>query len=172
MPISAARNLLQGLIASAICLCFGLKSPTCAYHPNKNYLKPISSSHISSSNGKALPAPEQKATDLMPGMQAFYNLSYVSLPYIPKSTDSAHMLDLYLPTKEAREDKPLRVIVWIHGGGWKSGSKDLKPFLPLVLNGFAVASINYRLSPKTVFPGQIYDCKAAIRCLRAHGHEY
>jgi acetyl esterase/lipase len=167
MPVCASRILLQGLIASAISLGFGLKSPTCASDQISTNPKPSSSSHISSSNGKSLPASEQKAAHFLPGMEALHNLSYV-----PKSADSAHMLDLYFPSKEARADKPLCLIVWIHGGGWKSGSKDLKPFLPLVQNGFAVASINYRLAPETQFPGQIYDCKAAIRWLRAHAREY
>jgi acetyl esterase/lipase len=81
-------------------------------------------------------------------------------------------LDLYLPDNATG---PLPLIVWIHGGGWVSGSKDLDangPQLWEVSRGYAVASIDYRLSLEAKFPAQIEDCKAAIRWLRAHAAQY
>ncbi len=90
------------------------------------------------------------------------------LPYV----DGGHQrnrLDLYLPEKaEGR----LPVVVWIHGGGWQGGSKEGCPAVPLAAKGYAVASINYRLSQHAVFPAQIEDCKAAIRWLRANAVKY
>jgi len=80
-------------------------------------------------------------------------------------------LDLYLPEKS---DRPAPLLIWIHGGGWQNGSKENA--LPLrqgwVERGYAVASINYRLSSHAVFPAQIEDCKAAIRWLRANAAKY
>ena len=78
-------------------------------------------------------------------------------------------LDLYLP---AKADHPLPVIVWIHGGGWYAGSKGGCPAVPLIAKGYAVASINYRLSQHALFPAQIEDCKASIRWLRANAKKY
>jgi acetyl esterase/lipase len=78
-------------------------------------------------------------------------------------------LDLYLPAKPT-ERRP--VVIWIHGGGWQSGSKSGTPALSMVRQGYAVASVEYRLSPEAPFPAQIYDCKAAIRWLRAHAKEH
>jgi len=79
-------------------------------------------------------------------------------------------LDLYLPGKT---DRPLPVIVWIHGGGWSAGSKDDGcPAVPFVAKGYAGASINYRLSQHALFPAQIEDCKAAVRWLRANAKKY
>jgi acetyl esterase/lipase len=80
-------------------------------------------------------------------------------------------LDLFVPEKA---DGPLPLIIWIHGGGWQNGSKDGCPPLRngYTEHGYAVASINYRLSGHAVFPAQIEDCKAAIRWLRAHAEEY
>jgi acetyl esterase/lipase len=79
------------------------------------------------------------------------------------------LLDLYLPPKgEARP--PL--LVWIHGGGWRQGSKEHCPAAPFTKDGYAVASINYRLTDVAPFPAQIEDCKAAIRWLRAHAKEH
>ncbi len=90
------------------------------------------------------------------------------LAYVPKGHERQN-LDLYLPEKA---DGPLPVVVWIHGGAWRGGSKDFCPGIFLVPKGYAVASINYRLSQHAVFPAQIEDCKAALRWLRAHASEY
>ncbi|MFG0333150.1 MAG: alpha/beta hydrolase fold domain-containing protein [Maioricimonas sp. JB049] len=82
--------------------------------------------------------------------------------------NAALRLDLYRPA--AAEQPPL--IVWIHGGAWRAGSKQRMPLGWLVKKGYAVASIDYRLSPVARFPAQIHDCKAAIRFLRAKQKEY
>lgn len=79
------------------------------------------------------------------------------------------LLDLYRP-KDAGE--PLPLIVWIHGGGWQGGDKKHFPIRGLVQDGFAVASINYRLTGTAIFPAQIHDCKGAIRFLRAHAGRF
>jgi acetyl esterase/lipase len=71
-------------------------------------------------------------------------------------------LDLCLP--DAR-NAPL--IVYVHGGAWRSGSRSSVPLRTLVAQGFAVASVDYRLSPVARFPAQIHDIKAAVRFLRA-----
>ncbi len=78
------------------------------------------------------------------------------------------LLDLYLPA--GVEQAPL--IVWVHGGAWRRGSKDSMPLGDLVSDGYAVASVDYRLSPVAKFPAQIHDCKAAIRFLRASDNQY
>jgi len=78
------------------------------------------------------------------------------------------LLDLYLPKSE----HPAPVILWVHGGGWRRGSKAHCPAVAMVPRGYAVASIDYRLSDEATFPAQIHDCKAAVRWLRAHAPEY
>ena len=77
-------------------------------------------------------------------------------------------LDLHLPRGPARA--PL--IVWVHGGAWRSGSKKGMPLGKLVEEGYAVASADYRLSTEARFPAQVHDLKAAIRFLRGHGGEW
>ena len=78
-------------------------------------------------------------------------------------------LDLYRP-----EDVSglLPVIVCVHGGHWDEGSKERCPAVTLVQDGYAVASINYRLTRTAPFPAQIEDCKAAVRWLRANASTY
>lgn len=86
------------------------------------------------------------------------------------SESSFQRLDLYLPDDEAPQSGwPL--IVFVHGGAWMMCDKsDIQVMAPLSLRsrGFAVASVNYRLSSEAQFPAQIYDVKAAIRHLRAN----
>jgi acetyl esterase/lipase len=77
------------------------------------------------------------------------------------------LLDLYLP---AAKTTPY-LIVWVHGGAWHSGSKESPP-LKFVESGYALASINYRLSVEAKFPAPIHDIKAAIRFLRANATKY
>ncbi len=77
-------------------------------------------------------------------------------------------LDLIMPPRAV---KP-KLIVWVHGGAWRGGSKSDVPIRGLVDEGFAIASVDYRLSPVARFPAQVHDIKAAIRFLRARRDEY
>jgi len=97
-----------------------------------------------------------------PAVTAHRDLAYVT------GGHERQKLDLYVPDQG---DK-LPLVVWVHGGGWESGDKSQCLTLPLTAQGFAAASIGYRLSQHAVFPAQIEDCKAAVRWLRRHAAEY
>jgi acetyl esterase/lipase len=93
---------------------------------------------------------------------------HTDLAYAPGS--GMHLLDLYVP-RGVSGAMPL--VVWVHGGGWQSGSKaDVSQAQRLVCRGYAVASIDYRLSDEAQFPAQAHDVKAAIRFLRANATTY
>src|SRR5262245_24474740 len=104
------------------------------------------------------------------------NLSYVTNGH-PRQT-----LDLYLPTPPAVRtlEKPpangyqmkLPLVIWMHGGAFFIGSKDDTVPLELLSQGYAVASIGYRLSGDAKFPAQVEDCKAAVRWLRANAARF
>ena len=73
-------------------------------------------------------------------------------------------------------DQKVPLVVYVHGGGWRSGDKagafergDSRMFFAL---GFAVASINYRLAPQFHFPAQVQDCKLAVRYLRSNADAF
>jgi acetyl esterase/lipase len=101
---------------------------------------------------------------LPPGVKVVRDTLYV------EGGHERNRLDLYLPEKT---DGPLPIVVWVHGGGWQAGNKLQRcPARPLAAKGYAVASINYRLSQHATFPAQIEDCKAAIRWLRANAAKY
>ncbi|MEW6506720.1 MAG: alpha/beta hydrolase fold domain-containing protein [Bacteroidota bacterium] len=94
--------------------------------------------------------------------------SYSNLDY-GGSGNPRQKLDIYLPQTG---NKPFPVVVWIHGGAWMSGSKSNVNGLYLLNHGFAVVSINYRLTDEAIFPAQIHDCKGAVRWLRANAQKY
>ena len=88
------------------------------------------------------------------------------------TTSAAQKLDIYLPN-EKQEKYP--VIIHIHGGAFMFGDKadkQLTPILEALKSGYAVVSINYRLSGEAKFPAQIQDVKAAIRFIRANAETY
>ena len=76
-------------------------------------------------------------------------------------------LDLYLPEQE---NPPL--VVWVHGGAWRRGSKEKMQIPGLIDHGFAIASVGYRLSVIDPFPAQVHDIKSAIRFLRSKAEDY
>jgi acetyl esterase len=77
-------------------------------------------------------------------------------------------------------DGPFPAVIMVHGGGWNSGDKSggrskalMAPMDdPLSRAGFAWFEINYRLSPKYLYPACINDVEAAIRWVKAHAAEY
>ncbi len=83
-------------------------------------------------------------------------------------------VDLFLP-KVRKSTAPLPVICFIHGGGWMAGDRISSAgttALATMSGEYAGVSIGYRLSQEAKWPAQIYDCKAAIRWIRAHAKEY
>jgi acetyl esterase/lipase len=98
--------------------------------------------------------------------------SLLDLAYADRSP--AQRLDLHLPgTRPGPGTVPL--IVAIHGGAFAFGDKgDIVRRLvdPLTTAGYAVASLNYRLSGEARFPAPVQDVKAAVRWLRAHAAEH
>jgi acetyl esterase/lipase len=92
------------------------------------------------------------------------------LAYVPDG-HIRQKLDLYLPGQN-EDTAPQPLVVWVHGGAWLAGSKENCPSARFLRQGYAAASINYRLSQHAIFPAQIEDCKAAIRFLRANADKY
>ena len=81
-------------------------------------------------------------------------------------------INIAFPTKTKKTASP--VILFIHGGGFVSGSKNSKnkQLIKFSKRGYVVASAMYRLSPKYKFPSQIEDIKLAIRFLKANAVPY
>jgi acetyl esterase/lipase len=91
--------------------------------------------------------------------------------------DMAQTMDIYVPLH--RKSEKLPVIVTIFGaktGLWGKGDKMWggdSPFLSYLLDGnYACVKINYRLSTEAQWPAQLYDCKAAIRWIKANADRF
>ena len=83
-----------------------------------------------------------------------------------------NVCDIYLPAA-ASPAKPCPVVVWIHGGAFRLGDKrNIAMPARLIDAGFAIVSINYRLSQQAIWPAQLEDLANAIGFVRANAAEY
>jgi len=95
---------------------------------------------------------------------------YLDISYAARS--ASQKLDVYLPAAGAG---PFPVIVSIHGGAFMGLDKADEQVLPMLAGlerGYAVVSVNYRLSWEAVFPALVHDVKTAVRWVRANAGRY
>lgn len=110
-------------------------------------------------------ASAQKAPPNLPADTEFAgDVPYVTHAHERQTLDIAYF----------KKGEPRPLLVWIHGGAFMTGDKaeNHAIWAELMTSGYAVATINYRLSGDAKWPAQITDCKAAIRFLRAHARDY
>ncbi len=103
---------------------------------------------------------------LKPQTPAGYTLKTIEVAKYPE-----HTVELYVYVPDAEGTWPC--ILDIHGGGWKARQVEAdKPMMErLAQRGFVTALVSYRLSTEAKYPAALHDCKAALRCLRAHAQE-
>lgn len=95
---------------------------------------------------------------------------YLDIPYAAQS--ESQKLDIYLPPEG---DGPFPTVIFVHGGAFILGDKRDTQFLQAIdgiKNGYAVASVEYRLGFEAKYPAAIFDVKAAVRFLRANAATY
>lgn len=95
---------------------------------------------------------------------------YLDIPYADQSPNQR--LDLYLPDEG---DDPFPLVVHIHGGGFGMGDKrddHMDSYLKGLKRGYAIASVEYRLSGEAIFPAAVLDCREAFRFLRRNAAQY
>jgi acetyl esterase/lipase len=119
----------------------------------------------------APPAPQGETKPAPLPVQVEYDVQY----------DTAGKQKLYLDLAMPKEGGPYPCVVVLHGGAWMLGSrKDLSagsrknPSLieQVAARGYVVATVGYRLAPRSPFPAQIEDARSAVRFLRAHAKDY
>jgi acetyl esterase/lipase len=112
--------------------------------------------------------PPGRGQKLPEGVKLEADISYAG-------TDNPRQrLNLLLPRKP-KDDRPLPVIVYIHGGAWLGGDRTggHGRLAGYVADGeYAGVSVGYRLTRDAIWPAQIHDCKAAIRWVRANAKKY
>ena len=89
---------------------------------------------------------------------------------VPYGEGPRRTLDIYGPGKAG----PHPVVVFLYGGGWDSGSKDMYGFVggPFAANGFVAVIPDYRTYPEVRFPSFLQDCAAAVGWTRANVGRY
>lgn len=94
-----------------------------------------------------------------------------SLKTLVVATYPEHTVELLVYVPDATGTWPC--VLDIHGGGWQKRQVEAdKPMMErLAQRGFVTALVSYRLSTEAKFPAALDDCKAALRCLRAHAKE-
>lgn len=95
---------------------------------------------------------------------------YLDIPYADQSPNQR--LDLYLPDEG---EGPFPLVVHIHGGGFGMGDKrddHMDSYLKGLKRGYAIASVEYRLSGEAIFPAAVLDCREAFRFLRRNAAKY
>ena len=116
-------------------------------------------------------APLPPARPAAGGVRLVPGVPYAAIPGVRPLE-----LDLWLP----EGDGPYPVVLFLHGGGWRTGSRhtvgpmyaqDPTPFERLAQAGIAVAAADYRLSGEAVWPAQLHDAKAAVRWLRSRADD-
>lgn len=103
---------------------------------------------------------------LVPATPKGFTLKTIEVAKHPEHTVKLHV---YVP----EADGVWPCILDIHGGGWKARQVEAdKPMMErLAQRGFVTALVSYRLSTEAKYPAALHDCKAALRCLRAHARE-
>lgn len=133
-----------------------------AQDANLSPLAPV----VAISNDKTTPQGQPDESDTEE-VSVRHDVSY-------RSGNEAWKLDLVLPKQSS--EKPRPGIVFVHGGGWRSGDKARGYFTQGAMDfarlGYVCISVNYRLTDEAPFPACIEDVKCAVRWLRAHSKEY
>jgi acetyl esterase/lipase len=120
-------------------------------------IRPLFASVVLSLCGSALPAAEPEIV-------------------FEKDIEYANPAEQHLKLNMARPKEiagELPAIICIHGGGFRAGSREGYDGLvkKLAAQGYVAMTIEYRLAPKYKFPAAVYDCKAAVRWVRANAKE-
>jgi acetyl esterase/lipase len=164
-PIIIGLVLL--IVASLIAGCAGATTPVAAPTATPAAAQPAAPAGMPPLPAGAVPPaggppaggpPASAITPTLP------NIAYAN-------TSSAQVLDLYMPEGTG----PFPLVVNIHPGGFFTGDKGMIPVTPtlaMLAAGYAVASVNYRLSSEAPFPAAVQDVKAAVRFLRVNAAKY
>src|ERR1700744_4677534 len=97
-------------------------------------------------------------------------VSHLELAYATPPGFRPLVLDLHVP--QSPDGAAVPVVIYAHGGGVFGGTRALGPWAFLLAAGYAVASVDSRLSGECTFPDPIHDLAAAVRWTRAHADEY
>ncbi|WP_186756687.1 pectinesterase family protein [Echinicola salinicaeni] len=100
------------------------------------------------------------------GVKERMNIPYKDLGY------RELQMDVFYPQKQ--RNKALPGILFVHGGGWRSGDRSLQIPLAkaLAARDYITAVMDYRLSLEAPYPAGVHDIKDAIKWIKDHAHQF
>jgi acetyl esterase/lipase len=98
--------------------------------------------------------------------------NYEVIPNIVYLT--ANNTDLRLDIYRRKTDAPTPTVIFIHGGGWVSGTKEAASLnaVPFMEMGFSVVNVEYRLAHNSLAPAAVEDCRCALRWVVRNAEKY
>ena len=101
------------------------------------------------------------AKHVPPGVSARLNERY-------DAADPDARLDVFYPSEIENSERALTTVVWVHGGGWISGSKNQIANYAKILagNGYTVADVDYSVAPGKTYPTPLRQLNAALAYLQ------
>ena len=168
--------LIAGLVG-----CSSSATPTLASPTSSSPTQPVATrasvtpSASATQSAAAAPTtaaalPARGGSGGMAGSLMSVTPTYKDVAYAAVS--AAQKLDLYIPQGTG----PFALVIMVHGGGFMMGDKADGAGLgggdKILAQGYAIASLNYRLAAEAKFPAQIQDVKAAVRFLRANAQKF
>ena len=111
--------------------------------------------------------------EIRPVCTLLTGVPYGHAPYWYEVTARPLCMDLILP-KHRQDSVPRTVIVWLCGGAFQQMDRSiwLPTLFPYAEQGYAIASVDYRVAAQAPYPAAVQDVKTAIRFLRAHSAEF
>ena len=109
-------------------------------------------------------AGESPAVDIMTRYRVAPNITYL----VADGYESK--LDVMTP----RGETAVPTLIYIHGGGWVGGTKEVSVLraLPYLEMGWAVVNVEYRLGRNALAPGAVEDCRCALRWIYENAEDY
>ena len=114
------------------------------------------------------PAAQQSVQRGRPGRVAKAPPSKANVKYGPHERN---VIDFW----QAESKQPTPLVVYIHGGGFRGGSKeslDAGTLQQLLDAGISVAAIHYRLISNAPLPAAHHDCRRALQFMRANAEDW
>jgi len=141
---------------------FNLKQPLVAFLGALALMGAVAPATPRAARGQKAPAPTARPAPLPP--------DYANVKY---GAHERNVLDLW----KAKSDRPTPLVIYIHGGGFRMGSKEQVTSHAELLReclaaGISVASINYRLTDVAPYPAQMLDGARAVQYLRFRAKEF
>jgi acetyl esterase/lipase len=119
---------------------------------------------LSSDSHAQLPELDAKAATLSRDYAVFPNVVYFT------GNNFQDKLDIYQPDG----DTPHPTLIYFHGGGWVSGTKEaaILETMPFLEKGWAVVNVEYRLGQVSLAPAAVEDCRCALHWVINHAKDY